>query len=200
MPRELRMLLTAEIFIRWGDWFAREFAPLYVLSVLIGAGWEESGIKTTTGVLVAVMNLTALATYIPIAKMVDRATSPKPFIGTTFLLFSLFPILLVVLPRAGARLGLPILVSLVIVYVVNGLRELGEPARKALISTGFPPEVRARAVGLYWGLRSFAFCPAPLVAAYLWNRIGPDKTFLIGGSIGLVGTLWYAISSRRRAA
>jgi MFS family permease len=80
------------------------------------------------------------------------------------------------------------------------LRELGEPARKALISTGFPPDIRARAVGLYWGLRSFAFCPAPLVAAYLWHRIGPDATFLIGGSIGLAGTLSYAISSKLTAS
>ena len=26
MPRDLRRLLSAEIFIRWGDWFARDFA------------------------------------------------------------------------------------------------------------------------------------------------------------------------------
>jgi hypothetical protein len=88
------------------------------------------------------------------------------------------------------------MVGLVITYVLNGLREIGEPARKALISTGFPPEVRARAVGLYWGLRSFAFCPAPLLAAYLWTKIGPNYTFLIGGAIGLLGTLWFAITSR----
>jgi hypothetical protein len=130
------------------------------------------------------------------AKWIDKSTSPKPFIGTTFLLFALFPITLVLLPRLCATFGLPVLAGLVVVYVINGLRELGEPARKALISTGFPPEVRARAVGLYWGLRSFAFCPAPLVAAYLWTHIGPDRTFLIGGGIGLVGTAWYAVSSR----
>src|SRR5262249_18347741 len=86
MPRDLKMLLTAEIFIRWGDWFAREFAPLYVIGVLLGAGWQHSGGKETVGVLIAIMNLTALATYVPVAKMIDRSPSPKPFIGTTFLL------------------------------------------------------------------------------------------------------------------
>jgi hypothetical protein len=131
---------------------------------------------------------------------VDRSPSPRPFIGLTFLLFALFPVCLVLLPKAAAALGLPIMVGLVATYVLNGLRELGEPARKALISTGFPPDIRARAVGLYWGLRSFAFCPAPLVAAYLWHRIGPDATFLIGGSIGLAGTLSYAISSKLTAS
>ena len=63
------------------------------------------------------------------------------------------------LPRICEALGVPVLVGLVVTYIVNGLRELGEPARKALISGGFPPNVRARAVGLYWGLRSFAFFP-----------------------------------------
>jgi predicted MFS family arabinose efflux permease len=145
----------------------------------------------------AVMNLTALATYVPVAKWVDRSSSPRPFIGTTFLLFALFPILLVLLPKAAVAAGVPVMVGLVMTFVVNGLREIGEPARKALISTGFAPEIRARAVGLYWGLRSFAFFPAPLVAAYLWQKIGPDATFLIGGSIGLVGAAWYAVSSRR---
>jgi hypothetical protein len=130
---------------------------------------------------------------------VDRSPSPKPFIGTTFLLFSLFPITLVLLPKACAAFGLPVMAGLVVVFMINGLRELGEPARKALISTGFPPEVRARAVGLYWGLRSFAFCPAPLVAAFLWTRIGPDATFLIGGTIGLCGTAWYVASNRMLA-
>jgi hypothetical protein len=197
MPRNLRLLLSAEIFIRWGDWFARDFAVLYVATILIDRwGWTAARADETTGWLLGLMSLTALATYVPMAKWIDKSTSPKPFIGTTFFLFAIFPITLVVLPRLCAMFGLPVLAGLIVVYIINGLRELGEPARKALISTGFPPEVRARAVGLYWGLRSFAFCPAPLVAAYLWTHIGPDDTFLIGGAIGLLGTAWYAISNQ----
>jgi hypothetical protein len=141
----------------------------------------------------AIMATTALATYIPMAKWVDRSESPRPFIGVTFLLFSLFPICLVLLPRAAEAAGLPVMAGLVLTYILNGLRELGEPARKALITTGFAPEVRARAVGIYWGVRSFAFFPAPIVAALLWSRIGPDLTFLIGGSIGLAGTVLFAL-------
>ena len=196
MPRDLRRLLSAEIFIRWGDWFARDFAALYVVTILTASwGWTDASAKSMVGWLMAIMATTALATYVPIAKWVDRSPSPRPFIGLTFLLFSLFPISLVVLPRAFAAVGLPVIAGFVLTFVLNGLRELGEPARKALISTGFPPEVRARAVGLYWGLRSFAFCPAPLVAALVWSRFGPDLTFLIGGAIGLTGTLWYAMAT-----
>ncbi len=192
MPRGLRRLLTAEIFIRWGDWFARDFAVLYVVSLLVERyGWTEKSAAAAAGYLLALMAATALATYVPVAKLVDRSQSPQPFIGLTFLLFSLFPICLVLLPRLTDSLGVPVIAALVITYVINGLREIGEPARKALISGGFAPEVRARGIGLYWGLRSFAFCPAPLVAAGLWLLVGPDVTFLIGGCIGLAGTLYY---------
>jgi len=197
MPADLRRLLSAEIFIRWGDWFARDFAVLYIVSLLVERwGWSERTAIETSGLLLTIMATTALATYVPMAKWIDRSASPKPFIGLTFLLFSLFPICLVLLPKACAALGLPVMLGLVLTYVVNGLRELGEPARKALISGGFEPNVRARAIGLYWGLRSFAFCPAPLVAAFLWTKIGADATFLIGGGIGLVGTAWFFLSNR----
>jgi MFS family permease len=198
MPRDIRMLLTAEIFIRWGDWFVRSFSGLYVLDLLTGRlGWLEPRAKAAVGTLMVITNVVALLTYVPAAKWIDRSSSPKPFIGLTFFLFAIFPILLVLMPRAAAAAGLPMMAGLVMAYAVCGLREIGEPARKALIAGGFPPEVRARAVGLYWGLRSFAFCPAPLVAWLLWHRFGPETTFLIGGSIGLIGTAWYALVGRR---
>jgi MFS family permease len=184
IPLDLRRLLTAEIILRWGDWFVRDFAVLYVVGVLLRS-------KAEAGILLAVTSLTALVTYIPIGKLVDRAKSPKPFIGLTFILFALFPINLVLLPRFLPSLGVPVWAALVVVFILNGLRELGEPARKALISGGFPKETRARSIGLYWGLRSFAFCPAPLVSFYLWRTLGPEMTFLIGGMIGMAGTVWF---------
>lgn len=193
MPPDLRRLLTAEIFIRWGDWFARDFAVLYVVSMLTTQGWSDDSAAKASGYLLTLMATTALATYIPVAKWVDRSPSPRPFIGLTFLLFSLFPICLVLLPRAATAAGLPVTIGLALTFVINGLRELGEPARKALITTGFAPEIRARAVGIYWGMRSFAFFPAPIVAALLWWQIGPDLTFLIGGGIGLVGTVFFTL-------
>jgi MFS family permease len=201
MPADLRRLLRAEILIRWGDWFARDFALLYIVFILTRRyGWGDDAATKAGGTLMAIMATTALATYVPVAKWVDRSTSPKPFIGATFLLFSLFPICLVLLPKAAAAAGLPVMIGLVLAYVLNGLREIGEPARKALITTGFEPHVRARAVGVYWGLRSFAFFPAPIVAALLWKWIGPDKTFLIGGTIGLAGTIFFSATRLRRKA
>ncbi len=180
MPPDLRRLLRAEILLRWGDWFVRDFAALYVVGTLLCSPQQY-------GCLAALTALTALASYIPAGKLVDRAPSPKPYIGTTFFLFALFPFCLVLLPKTG----MPVMLALSIAFVVNGLRELGEPARKAMIASGFPDHVRARAVGLYWGLRSFAFFPAPIAAYLLWRWAGPDCTFLIGGTIGMLGTLYF---------
>ncbi len=184
IPPDLKRLLSAEILLRWGDWFVRDFAVLYVVGVLMRSNQEA-------GVLIALTSLTALLTYIPAGKIIDRAPSPKPYIGVTFFLFALFPINLVLLPKLLPSLGVPMMGALGIIFVLNGLRELGEPARKAMISGGFPSEIRARAIGLYWGLRSFAFCPAPLISYLLWRWLGPQATFLISGIVGMLGTAWF---------
>jgi hypothetical protein len=128
--------------------------------------------------------------------MVDKASSPRLFIGLTFFLFALFPLNLALLPRLSPLVGVSTTWALVVVFVLNGLREVGEPARKAMISGAFPRETRARAIGLYWGLRSFAFCPAPLISYFLWSRLGPETTFLIGGVFGMFATLWFWLRVR----
>jgi len=66
IPQDLRSLLTAEIILRWGDWFVRDFAVLYVVGVLLRT-------KAEAGLLLAVTSLTALITYIPMGKIVDSA-------------------------------------------------------------------------------------------------------------------------------
>jgi MFS family permease len=185
IPPDLRRLLSAEIVLRWGDWFVRDFAVLYVVGVL-GRSNQEAG------ALLALTSFTALLTYIPVGKMVDRASSPKPFITLTFFLFALFPINLVLMPRFLPSIGVSLPLALGLVFVLNGLREIGEPARKSLIVAGFPADIRARGVGLYWGLRSLAFCPAPLLSYFLWSSLGPEATFLIGGALGMLGTAWFA--------
>jgi hypothetical protein len=83
--------------------------------------------------------------------------------------------------------------------VVQGLREIGEPARKALITSLFPPEVRARGVGLYWGLRAFAICTAPLAGAAVWLAFGPQTLLYVAFGCGCIGAgLFYPLCHTRR--
>jgi hypothetical protein len=182
MHPTLRSLLVAEVFKRWCDWMVREFVVLYVVLVR-GASVEAAG------VLIAVQHLTALATYLPVGRM-TRTVGLQPFVGLTFVFFALFPLALALVPGGW----------LVLAFVINGLREVGEPARKALITSLLPEEVRARGVGLYWGLRSFAICPASLAGAAVWYALGPEPLLYAACGFGCVGAALFYLLCRAPAA
>jgi MFS family permease len=175
----LRRLLLAEVFTRWCDWLVREFVVLYVV-LIRGASMKEAGL------LFALQNLVALLTYLPIGSL-TRTAGLQPFVGLTFVFFALLPLALATVPDGWLPLA----------FVVYGLREIGEPARKALITSLLPPEVRARGVGLYWGLRSFAVCSASLAGAWLWYTAGPEQLLYVAFALGCVGAgLYYALCRR----
>ena len=183
-PPMLRRLLLAEIFTRWCDWLVREFVVLYLLGT---RGVDAAGI----GLLFAVQNVVALLTYLPVGRM-TAVVGLQPFIGLTFVFFALFPLSLAVAPD-GWGLG--------IAFVVYGLREIGEPARKALITSLVPQEVRAQGVGLYWGIRSVAVCWASLVGALVWIWLGPSALLGLAFAFGVGGAaVYYALARQPRAA
>jgi MFS family permease len=86
-----------------------------------------------------------------------------------------------------------------VAFVVYGLREIGEPARKALITALMPAPTRAKAVGLYWGLRSAATCWASLVGAVIWYWWGPEPLLYLAAAIGGFGAVvFYAMVGQAR--
>jgi len=135
------------------------------------------------GMLVAIQALTAIAVYIPAAR-IARRTGKKPFVIATFLAFALFP-LAVVAARGFAWLA--------VAFVVGGLREVGEPARKALIVDLARPSLRARVVGLYYLCRSVAIAPAAFVGGLLW-RVTPALPFHVAAVFGFVGALLFLLT------
>ena len=179
----LRRLLVAEVLTRWCDWLVREFVVLYLMTV--------RGVDPVyVGVLFAVQNVTALLTYLPVGRM-TAVVGLQPFIGLTFVFFALFPLTLAVVPDGW---------GLVLAFVVWGLREIGEPARKALITSLFPPAVRAEGVGLYWGLRSLAICWASLVGAFVWYAFGPESLLYLAFAVGCLGAAVFYLLVREPAA
>jgi MFS family permease len=178
-PLTIRWLLIAEIFTRWCDWLVREFVVLYVAT-------ERGLTDKQIGFLIGLQHIVALATYLPVGRM-TQAVGLQPFVGLTFLFFALFPLTLILVPDGWIWLA----------FVVYGLREIGEPARKATITTQLPEAIRARGVGLYWGLRSFAVCWAPLVGAGLWLWGGPPLLFAAAFAFGALGmAIYYACYPR----
>jgi MFS family permease len=176
----LKRLLLAEILTRWCDWLVREFVILYLIQQRHVSEWQA-------GVLFATQNVTALLTYLPIGRMTERV-GLQPFIGLTFIFFALFPLALATVPDGFAWL--------LAAFVIYGLREIGEPARKALITNLMPEKSRARGVGLYWGVRCFAMCSASLVGAAIWLSLGPEALLYVAFGFGCAGAALYYLLCR----
>ncbi|MDQ3817259.1 MAG: MFS transporter [Acidobacteriota bacterium] len=178
----LKRLLISDIIIRTCEGMADIFIVLYVTNIL--------GVSIARyGLLVAIQLVTSILIYIPAARIADRI-GRKPFVIITFTCFALFPIS-VVLSRGFA--------SLVLAFIVGGLREIGEPSRKAMIVDFAEPHLRARSVGLYYLVRSLSITPAAAIGGLLW-KIEPRVPFFTAGAIGLVGTFVFAATVEEQYA
>ena len=172
MPPRLRRLLLAEIFTRWCDWLTKELIVLYLVVM------RDVSVRDV-GLLMALNHFTALITYLPIGRM-TQSVGLQPFIGWSFVFFAVFPLLLF-LPNEWLALA----------FIVYGLREIGEPARKALITSNLPEETRAQGVGMYWGLRSLAIAGAPLAGVGLWLLGDAELLLFAALGFGIVGAALY---------
>ena len=88
---------------------------------------------------------------------------------------------------------------IVLAFVIGGLREIGEPARKAMIVDFAKESVRARSVGLYYLVRSLSITPAAVIGGLLW-KIKPEVPFITAGIIGVIGTVVFAVTVEERYA
>lgn len=171
----LRRLLVADCLIRLCEGLPEVFLVVWALEVARIS-------PARFGILTAILMATAIASYVPAAVLAERAEK-KPFVVLTYAFFTLFP-LAVVLSHSYAALAAA--------YVVGGLREIGEPARKALIvdlAAGDP----GATVGLYYSIRGFAVAGAAALGGALWT-VRPSLTFLVAAGLGAAGTLWAAVS------
>jgi MFS family permease len=174
MDPGLKRLLAADVLARWAEGIPKVFILLFVIDVLGATAVEFGG-------LTSVQMLAAALVYIPIARLSDRLNR-KPFVLLTFAFFALFPLALAM--ARGA-------VWLTAAFVVGGLRETGEPARKALIVDLAAAGARGRAVGLYYLVRGLAVFPAPLAGGWLWT-IDRRLPFYVAFAVGVAGFLVHA--------
>jgi MFS family permease len=178
----LKRLLISDIFIRTCEGMADIFVILYVTNIL--------GLSVASyAILVAIQMITSILVYIPSGRIADR-TGRKPFVITTFFCFALFPVAVVLASGFG---------SLVAAFVIGGLREIGEPSRKAMIVDFAEPHLRARTVGLYYLVRSLTITPAAAVGGLLW-AILPEAPFIAAGAVGIIGVIVFAVTVEERYA
>lgn len=169
----LRELLVSDILIRFCERLPYAFVILWAMN--------HGGVSAQQfGWLVAIEMVTAMLCYIPVAHLADKH-GQRPFVLATFLFFTLFPVSLLFANNFG---------WLVVAFVVRGLKEFGEPARKALIIAQAQPELRARTYGAYYLVRDCVVTTGSFLGAWLWS-ISPQANFLGAAACGSLGTLWF---------
>lgn len=192
---QLRRLLASEIFTRWCEAVPRELVILYCVPILApllrtspdqtGEQLEKLAVAFYVGVLLNVRDVTSLLIYLPVGHWSSRAGgAKKPFIALTFVFFALFPLLLVTIGQTG-------IAGLIACFVVAGLREFGEPARKALITELVPHDCRTQAIGIYWSARGFGIAPAAVAGGLVWYFLGPQAMLYTAAAFGVVGAVLF---------
>jgi MFS family permease len=169
----LRELLVSDILIRFCERLPYAFVILWALN--------QGGVSAKEfGWLVSIEMVTAMLCYIPVAHLADKY-GQRPFVLATFVFFTLFPVTLLWADNFA---------SLAVAFVVRGLKEFGEPARKALIIAQAQPELRARTYGAYYLIRDCIVTAGSFLGAWLWS-ISPQANFIGAAICGVAGVAWY---------
>jgi len=180
MPISLRNLLLSDILIRFCERIPDAFVVIWVTRTILHPVSE-----LTFGWLSAIENITAVLVYVPVAYMADRF-GKKPFVLITFAFFTCFPL---------ALLHAKSLFPLIAVFVLRGLKEFGEPTRKALIMDLAPEGRKAAMFGLYYLVRDVIVAFAAFGGALLW-RVSPELNLKVAFGFGVLGTLWFALRGK----
>lgn len=177
IPRNLWHLLVADILIRFAEQIPYAFVVVWAV-ILHGITPVQFGILTS------IEMVTAVLIYIPVAYLADKY-SKKPFVVITFGFFTAFPFILIFSKTFG---------MLVVAFIIRGLKEFGEPTRKALIMDLAPEDAKAKTFGTYYLIRDVIVSLAAFGGAFLWGldpNIGPLTNFLVAGIFGIIGTLYF---------
>ena len=138
MSPTMRGLLVTDILVRFCEQIPYAFVVVWCMKVV-----ADPVTAVQFGLLTSIEMATAVLIYIPVAYLADQGTK-KPYILITFGFFTLFPLVLMYCRTFE---------WLVLAFVVRGLKEFGEPTRKALIMDLAPDNCKAGMFGLYYLIR-----------------------------------------------
>ena len=180
MNSAMKRLLVTDILIRFCEQIPYAFVVVWCMKVISA---PVSAIQF--GLLTSIEMATAVLVYIPVAYLADRSTK-KPFVLMTFVFFTLFPLVLLY-SRS--------LEWLIVAFILRGLKEFGEPTRKALIMDLSPDSYKAGMFGLYYLIRDVIVAVAAFGGAFLW-QIDPQMNLITAFVFGILGSVGFAIFGR----
>jgi MFS family permease len=174
----MRWLLLSDILVRFCERIPFAWVVIFAMDYA-GASGEQVGLLTTIEVLAATLCI------IPSSHFADKQQR-EPFVVTTFVMFTLFPIVLLFSRSFHA---------LMIAFFIRGLKEFGDTSRKALIVSYSEPERRGQMIGAYYLIRDSIVSVGAILGAYLWSR-SPAANFLGAAAFGIAGTILYLRATR----
>jgi len=177
MSPALKNLLVSDILIRFCEQIPYAFVVVWAMKTV-----AHPVTAFQFGILTAIEMTVAVLCYIPVAYWADQ-TGKKPFVVLTFINFTIFPLVLLFCQSFWL---------LVLAFIVRGLKEFGEPTRKALIMDLAPENRKAAMFGLYYLLRDVIVSFAAMGGAFLW-QYSPQANFLTAFAFGILGTLYFVI-------
>jgi len=180
MDPALKRLLVTDILIRFCEQIPYAFVVVWCMKTI-----ADPVTALQFGVLTTVEMATAVLVYIPIAYLADQTTK-KPFVLITFVFFTLFPL---------ALLYSRSMEWLTAAFVLRGLKEFGEPTRKALIMDLAPDDSKAGMFGLYYLIRDVFVSVAAFGGAFLWE-LSPQTNLVAAFLFGVIGTAGFALFGR----
>jgi MFS family permease len=180
MHSDLKNLLVSDILIRFCEQIPYAFAVVWAMKTIAS---PVSAVQF--GVLTTVEMATSVLCYIPVAYWADK-TAKKPFVVVTFVFFTIFPLVLLVSQSFW---------PLVFAFFIRGLKEFGEPTRKALIMDLAPAGREAAVFGLYYLIRDTIVSLAAFGGSLLW-LVSPTLNFATAFLFGLAGTIWFAFRGK----
>jgi len=175
----LRHLLLGDILIRFCERVPYAWVVIFAMDYIGVSGRQ-------VGILIAIEMLAATICIIPASHYADRH-GREPFVIVTFIMFTLFPISLLMSRSFSA---------LVIAFVIRGLKEFGDTSRKALIIGYSDSERRGQMVGTYYLVRDLIVSTGAILGAYLW-KLGPGLNFVGAAALGAAGTIFYMKTIRQ---
>lgn len=174
----MRRLLLSDILIRFCERIPYAWVVIFAMDY-IGVDGKQ------VGILITVEMLAASICILPAAYFADRH-GREPFVVTTFIMFTLFPLSLLVSRSFPA---------LVIAFMIRGFKEFGDVSRKALIIGYCDPGRSGQMIGTYYLIRDLIVSLAAILGAYLW-ALGAQLNFLGAAAFGIAGTLFYVKTIR----
>ena len=175
----MRRLLLSDILVRFCERIPYAWVVIFAMDY-IGVSAKEIGVLTTVEMLAAILCI------IPASHFADRHAR-EPFVIVTFIMFTLFPISLLVSRSFSA---------LVIAFMIRGFKEFGDTSRKALIIGYCEPQRCGQMVGAYYLVRDLIVSAGAILGAYLW-KLGPALNFLGAAALGVAGTIFYVKTVRQ---